>query len=180
MVVLANVLPNKGLHRLLEVLSELTDPIWQLNVVGNLDMDTPYVERVKSAVTSLGLLDRVVFSGVKNGDELARILNDSHLLVLPFSHEGFGIAFIEGMAFGLPAIGSTAGAAKETIRHGRNGFLVRPGEKSLLLDAIRLLFENRDLLTQLSLEAAATYRQHPKWAVSMAAVEKYLRGLVIE
>jgi glycosyltransferase involved in cell wall biosynthesis len=177
MVFLANVLPDKGLHRLLEILSKLADPIWQLNVVGDLGMDPAYVQRIMRAVATGGLTDRVFFSGTKNGSELAEILNDSHVLVLPFSHEGFGIAFVEGMAFGLPALGSTQGAAGETIRHGHNGFLVAPGDAQALIDAIRLLFANRRRLTQMSLNASANFRQHPKWDVSMAAVEAFLHRL---
>jgi glycosyltransferase involved in cell wall biosynthesis len=178
LVFLANVLPDKGLHRVLEDLSELTAPIWQLTVVGDLDMDPSYVDRIMTAADVRGLAKRVHFSGARNGAALAKILNTSHVLVLPYSHEAFGIAFVEGMAFGLPAVGSTAGAARETIRHGHNGFLIHPADRHALTDSIRLLAQNRDRLERMSLNAYATFRQKPNWAAGTAAVEAFLGRLI--
>jgi len=52
-------------------------------------------------------------------DRLQEKLAQAHVLVLPSSYEGFGMVYLEGMAFGLPAIGTTAGAACEIIRRGK-------------------------------------------------------------
>ena len=60
------------------------------------------------------------------------LLPQHHLLAVPSSYEGFGIVYLEGMHFGLPAIAGTDGAAKEIITHGQNGFLVRPGNPQAL------------------------------------------------
>jgi glycosyltransferase involved in cell wall biosynthesis len=174
LIFLANLLPDKGLHAVLDALRELPQPIWRLTVVGSLTMDRPYAARILSTVAARGLAERVFFCGPKNGAALADVLNRSHVLLLPYSHEAFGIAFVEGMAFGLPAVGSTAGAAKETVHHGSNGFLIHPLDKNALKDSIRRLSENRTLLTQMSLNAYATYRKHPTWAAAMAAVEAFL------
>ncbi len=85
--------------------------------------------------------------------ELAARCAASHLLAVPSSYEGFGIVYLEGMHFGLPAIAGTAGAAKEIIRHGHNGFLVPPGDAAALAHAINLLMEDRELLKRMSLTA---------------------------
>lgn len=41
---------------------------------------------------------------------------NAHTLIVPSSYEGFGIVYLEGMSFGLPAIGTTAGAASELVQ----------------------------------------------------------------
>ena len=46
-------------------------------------------------------------------------------MVVPSSYEGYGIVYREGMAFGLPAIGTTSGGASEIITDGENGYLSR-------------------------------------------------------
>ena len=69
---------------------------------------------------------------VSTAESLAR----SHLLAVPSSYEGFGIVYLEGMAFGLPALASSAGGAQEIIRHGETGWLVPPGEPVGLARAI--------------------------------------------
>jgi len=50
------------------------------------------------------------------------------------------------MQFGLPAIAGDAGAAKEIITHGDNGFLVPPGNPEALAHYIELLIRDRELL----------------------------------
>jgi glycosyltransferase involved in cell wall biosynthesis len=53
------------------------------------------------------------------------IMLGAHFLFLPSRAEAYGQAFCEAMAFGVPAIGSTAGGIPTIIRDGQNGF-VRP------------------------------------------------------
>ncbi|MFZ1987246.1 MAG: glycosyltransferase, partial [Desulfatitalea sp.] len=59
--------------------------------------------------------DSVRFIGPLQDDELVRVFSTSHLFCMPYAYEGFGIAILEAMAFGLPAIGCRDGAAGETI-----------------------------------------------------------------
>ena len=80
---------------------------------------------------------------------------------MPSSYEGFGIVYLEGMQFGLPAIAGTAGAAKEIITHGHNGFLVPPGNPEALAHHIELLIRDRELLLKMSLAAHQSRRGPP-------------------
>ena len=50
------------------------------------------------------------------------------LLLATSLFEGFGTAVVEAMAVGLPVVASAVGAAPEYIEHGRNGYLVEPGD----------------------------------------------------
>jgi len=93
---------------------------------------------------------------------------------MPFSHEGFGIAYIEAMAFGLPAIGSSKGAAKEIIQHEHNGFLVPPGDRVLILKYLSQLYEDRDRMMEMSNAALDTFEAHPKWGETMEAIHNFL------
>ena len=74
----------------------------------------------------------VFLHGSLNNQPLIKKLKNAHVLVVPSSYEGFGIVYLEGMGFGLPAIGTTAGAAGEVIRDGVDGFLIQPGDCSLV------------------------------------------------
>ena len=83
---------------------------------------------------------------------------------------------MEGMAFGCPAIGTTAGAAGEIIKNGRNGYLIDVGETAVLAQHLQNLMANRPLLTQLSLAAYTTNQQHPSWDESMAKITQFLEA----
>jgi glycosyltransferase involved in cell wall biosynthesis len=106
--------------------------------------------------------------------ELSHYLTDNHLLVVPSSYEGFGIAYLEAMGFGLPAIGSTAGAAKEIITHGINGYLVTPGDSRTLSVHINSLIENREQLCTMAFAALDRFTQHPSWSETGRAVHQFL------
>jgi glycosyltransferase involved in cell wall biosynthesis len=82
------------------------------------------------------------------------------------------------MQFGLPAIAGTAGAARELIRHGHNGFLVPPGDAAALARYISLLMEDRELLKRLSLAAHRAAAAHPTWNDSAARVRAFLQSFM--
>jgi glycosyltransferase involved in cell wall biosynthesis len=82
------------------------------------------------------------------------------------------------MHFGLPAIAGTAGAAKELIRHGHNGFLVPPGDVAALARSISLVIEDRELLKRLSLTAHSSAAAHLTWNESAARVRAFLQSFL--
>jgi glycosyltransferase involved in cell wall biosynthesis len=97
---------------------------------------------------------------------------------MPYAYEGFGIALLEAMGFGLPVIGSTRGAAQEMIRSGVNGYLVGPGNGFALGPMIEELFFDRRRLLRMSLAARQHFEQHPTWSQSMTRAEGFLVELV--
>ncbi|MCL6560346.1 MAG: glycosyltransferase, partial [Firmicutes bacterium] len=129
---LGNVIPRKGLHTLLTALERLPPGDWHLTVAGRLDMDPAYMRRVRGTVARRRWEGQVEFTGVLWEREVALCLARSHLLAVPSFYEGFGIVYLEGMAFGLPALATTKGAAQEIITSGKDGFLIAPGDAATL------------------------------------------------
>lgn len=171
---LGNLIPRKGLDQLLAALSSIPDGDWTLNVVGNLDMDPAYVNNVKQILSESDFEDRVTFSGFLEIDDLQRVISESHVLVLPSEYEGFGIAYLEGMGFGLPAIATTGGGAVEIISHGEDGFLVPPGDKNQLVYYLCQLMDDRQLLAKMSVAARQRYLKHPSWEETSATIRKFI------
>lgn len=171
---LGNVIPRKGLHTLFDALGELSHHAWHLTVVGDLAFAPRYVTEVKQQVGRLSVTGKVDFLGTVTDSELSRYLIDSHLLVVPSSYEGFGIVYIEAMGFGLPVIGSKAGAAKEIITHGIDGYLVTPGDTRTLSVHINGLIEDRNKLRAMSLAALDRFSQHPSWSDTGRAIHQFL------
>jgi len=174
LIFLGNVIPRKGLHTLLAALAMLSSESWELTVVGSLDFDPPYARAMHQYVAEAALAERVRFLGAVNGADLADILRRSHILVVPSSYEGFGIVYVEGMGFGLPAIASLAGAASEIITHCQDGYLVPPEDAGTLADCLRLLLHDRDRLVEMSLAARRRYLAHPTWEHTCQHIREYL------
>ncbi|MEJ2093103.1 MAG: glycosyltransferase family 4 protein, partial [Syntrophobacterales bacterium] len=175
---LGNVIPRKGLHTLLEALARVPREGWRLTVVGGLEVDRAYVQQMQRQIDGAGLRRQVEFTGILEEEGLASRLAQSQVLAVPSSYEGYGIVYLEGMAFGLPALATTAGGAQEIITSGRDGFLIAPGDAGALAEQIRTLGDDRDLLLKMSLNAQARFAAHPTWEDAGAATHQFLRSLV--
>jgi glycosyltransferase involved in cell wall biosynthesis len=95
-------------------------------------------------------------------------------MVVPSSYEGYGVVYVEGMGFGLPAIGTTAGAAQEIITHGEDGFLAQPDDSAAVAHALRVLITDRERLAQMGQAARRRYQAQPGWAHTCAQIREFL------
>ena len=173
LVFVGNIIRRKGLLVLLEALLKLPPHTCQLTVVGNTDLDALYM-RVVYHLLMVTNLTGVTLTGVVDETELAKVLAQGDVLVVPSEHEGFGIVYLEGMSFGLPAIGTTSGGAREIIKEGMNGYLVPPNDPTALADCLQGLASDRAKLVQMSLAARERFRAQPGWNDSMACVRQAL------
>ena len=85
--------------------------------------------------------------------------------MLPSRYEGFGMAYAEAIAHGLPVIGTTAGAIPETVPDSA-GVLVPPDDVPALAAALRRLIESRRERVQLAEGARIAAKHLPTWAES--------------
>lgn len=170
---LANVTPLKGLHVLLDAL-ELVTSDFSLDVVGSLTVDPQYAQKLQQRVAAGGLNSKILFHGILDGENLTEMLRRSQALIIPSFYEGFGISYLEGMAFGLPAIGTSAGAIPQLISDGVNGYLIEPGDSNMLAKLIAQLASDRGLLTRLSLVALERFRLQPTWDQSAQTIRAFI------
>ncbi len=176
-IFVGNLIPRKGLHTLLEALARMPSGQAVLDVVGREDADPAYAQRMRALVKRLGVEYQVRFHGYQDDDGLAALLRQAHVLAVPSAYEGFGIVYLEGMAFGLPALAGNRGAAHEIITPGENGDLLPPHDAVALAALLTRLHADRDLLTRMAFAAQDRFRRHPTWDESMARVETWLRTL---
>ncbi|MFN2105416.1 MAG: glycosyltransferase family 4 protein [Candidatus Promineifilaceae bacterium] len=179
-----NLIPRKGLHFLVEALSQLSHEDWQLDVVGDTTISPAYTRRIQHQIGAANLSQRISLHGATTDEELAQIYRQHQLLAVPSEYEGFGIVYLEGMGFGLPAIATSAGAAggptgTGLIYEGQNGCLVEVGQTAVLARRIHHLHQDRGELTRLSLNARQTYLNWPTWDESMAGVHAFLHQIAL-
>ncbi len=175
---LGNIIPRKGLHTLIDGVARLPSGSWSLTAAGSLRTDPACSRAIKQQIARLGLTDSIDLPGPLAGDALIEHFTASHVLAMPSSYEGFGIAYLEGMAFGLPAIATTAGAAHEIITHGTDGFLMPPGDSTALAGYLQMLAEDRKRLLQMSLAARSRFDRHPTWEQTAETIRTFLRERV--
>jgi glycosyltransferase involved in cell wall biosynthesis len=167
-----NVTRRKGLDALVGGLATV-DGDWRLTVVGDTTVDPEYVDRVRRQVRAEGVEDRVTVAGRLPDDELAAALREHHLLAVPSRYEGYGIVYLEGMSFGLPALASRAGGAAEFVDDDC-GFLVDPGDRAAVASHVAALLADRDRLAETGVAARRRYEAHPSWEASAARARELL------
>ncbi len=170
---LGNVIYRKGLHTLLKAVRG-QQSAFRVDVVGSLDSEPIYTRAMREKVNVLGLKSKVFFHGALDNEPLVEKLKQAHVLVVPSGYEGYGIVYLEGMGFGLPAIGTTAGAAGEIISHGKDGYLIEADDSIALAEHLREIEENRELLLTMSLNALKRYQSQPKWEQTAGQIRGFL------
>jgi len=170
--------PVKGLAALLTALARVPREIWRLTLVGDMLADRRGRCDARAIIAAHGLEGQVTFRGRLDGDELKAVCSRSHVFAMPFAHEGFGIAALEAMGFGLPVIGSSAGGVREFVRHGENGFLVAPGDHESVRRQIEALHRDRNRLIAMGTAAFNTGRTWPSWQQALEPACVFLEKLM--
>lgn len=145
-------------------------PAARLRIVG----DGPCLAGSRRLADQLGLAHTVTFTGaLASTAELDGEYRRARLFCLPSRQEGFGIVFLEAMAYGLPIAGVAAGAVPEVAPANRTSVLVPPGDVEALAAALVRLLTERELAVRLG-SAGPQLASSFDWT---SAARAFLHGL---
>jgi teichuronic acid biosynthesis glycosyltransferase TuaC len=131
--------------------------------------DGPCREPLERLASELGVADRVRFLGQLDNPEAVARAATCDLFVMPGVEEPFGVAFVEAMAAGLPAIGSRGEGGPEDIAAAGPGMiLVEPDDPVALAEVLDQLTRDRSELTRLGVAARETVAANFTWERSGA------------
>jgi len=141
----ANFFPNKGLHCLIEGMSELVKrhPNLALLLVGDGPLRIELMEETKK----FNLTDKVFFLG--HVDNIPHVLKLFDIFVLPSLKEGFPWAILEAMAAKRAIVATEVGGIPEMIVDGESGVLIKPGDIDSLVRKIHDLLADPQLRDEL-------------------------------
>jgi glycosyltransferase involved in cell wall biosynthesis len=145
------ILPRKGVGDLVEALPRL--PAARLRLIGPARPD--YERTLRQQATRLGVAGQIEWLGVKLEDDIARVMADSDLLVLPSLVENMPMCIGEAFAAGVPVVSTTAAGIPDWVEHGQTGWLVPPGNAAALAEAMAGLLADPALRARLAAAARA-------------------------
>jgi glycosyltransferase involved in cell wall biosynthesis len=105
--------------------------------------------------------------------DLEQLLLGADLFVLASRFEGYGMAYAQAIAHGLPVVGTTAGAIPEAVPP-RAGILVPPNDVEALAGVLCRLLRDRGERRKLAAGARSAIRHLPKWT---DAAKQFARAL---
>jgi glycosyltransferase involved in cell wall biosynthesis len=126
--------------------------------------DGPERTRLQAQAASLGLSAHVEFRGQLDPAEARTVARSASLFVMPSVEEAFGVAYVEAMAGGVPAIGSRGEDGPEEIAAAGGGIaLVPPRDVDALCTRIDTLLSDPSALAGMAREARATVEAEFTW-----------------
>ncbi|HEY4167442.1 MAG TPA: glycosyltransferase family 4 protein [Reyranella sp.] len=167
---------RKSFDLLVEALAPLTDRPWRLVIAGDRTRDPAATARLDGLIAQHRVGERIDVPGTVSPDQLEALYAGADLFVLTSRFEGYGMAFAEALAHGLPVIGTTGGATPYTVPASA-GRLVAPGDIAALTGTLRELIDNDDLRRTLAAGARAAAARLPSWAGSGVAFSDLLTRL---
>jgi glycosyltransferase involved in cell wall biosynthesis len=159
------VVPRKGFDVLVAALAILSDLPWHLTIAGDRTRDPACAAQLDADIARFGLADRVAVLGAVPDSKIAELYANADLFVLASRFEGYGMAFAEALAHGLPVIGTRAGAIPDTVPQGA-GVLVPLDDSHALATGLRCLIENSDERRRMAACARGAWVAQPSWAES--------------
>lgn len=162
MLAIGAATPRKGYDVLMAASALLLDLPWRLVIVGDLGRDAGATARLNADIARFNLGDRVLLTGAVSAERLEAHYASADLFVLASRFEGYGMAFAEAIAHGLPVVGTTAGAIPETVPASA-GLLAPPNDVGAFSVALRRLIEDSAERRRLAASARAAAAALPTW-----------------
>lgn len=121
------------------------------------------IDELKAEVESLGLGNKVYFTGYMDHKSLCKLYKCADIAVFPSTYEPFGIVALEGMLAGNPIVVSDIGGLNEIVEHGVNGMKSYAGNSNSIADSILTLLFDHKLCNEISKNAKNKVKELYNW-----------------
>lgn len=144
-------------YKLGRELSQQIEHLCLLVVGGPYDGKSETFEQSRRLAKELGGTVEIQFLGSRN--DIPALLPAMDVYLVPSKEEPFGRVVIEGMAAGLPVVGSNNGGIPEMITDGQDGFLRSPEDLSGWVTVVKTLLRNPELRRRIGKSARKTVEE---------------------
>jgi glycosyltransferase involved in cell wall biosynthesis len=170
------VVPRKGYDVLIAGLAPLRGMAWRLTIAGDRRRDPQTAAGLDGEIARHKLGGHVSVLGAVSGDHLAALYADADAFVLASHFEGYGMAYAEALAHGLPLIGTTGGAIPNTVPADA-AILVAPGDIAALTAALRAVIESPQQRLRMAEAARQAAQRLMSWRQSAEIFSRALEAL---
>ena len=182
LLVIGRVQPYKGQDFALEVFARLVTLSLKSEALANLTLSivgtpTPGAEAfaggLHAQADELGISNRVAFLGAQTRDEVADLLADSTVTLIPSRSETFGLVALESAAAGTPVVAQRVGGLTESVADGVSGVLLDSRDASVWAQELLDLLADPERLAALRTTARDFALRHSWRQAAERSVSAY-------
>ena len=154
---LGRIEPNKGMTELLAAMKKLkAEGIrFKARFAGKEQTEGEYLPKFKEA-----LGDDFEYCGLVSGESKREFLGSLDVFVMPTYFEGLPMSLLETMGYGVVPVVTQVGSIPTVVKDGENGLFVKVKDVQSIVEAIRRLEQDRNLLARLSEKAEDTIKEN--------------------
>jgi glycosyltransferase involved in cell wall biosynthesis len=141
---------RKGFRDLIRAFAMVRDagPGWTLVLAGNGE-----IEEGRRLANELGVADQVSFAGWVDGAEKERLFRQASIFCLPSYAEGFPMAVIDAITYGIPVVTTPVGGILDVLEAEKDILVFEPGDIATLAGQLKRLIDSGELRNNLSRHA---------------------------
>lgn len=160
LLTVASLTFRKGHDILIDALAKIPHIPWQAHFVGSMEFDPEWATYLQQKVINYGFTKRILFLG--GIADTKHEYQQADLFVLPSHYEGYGMAFAEALAFGLPIVATQVDSISSLVPKAA-GVLVPPNNSHELATTLNHLLS--DPIKRKRLQAGAQHAAStlPSW-----------------
>ncbi|MEK6589623.1 MAG: glycosyltransferase family 4 protein, partial [Nitrospinota bacterium] len=153
-IFVGNISLRKGVHYLLEAISELRLKDFEVAFIGSISDDAKTILKKYDGYYKY-------YCNV-NHNELYKFYSNSSVFILPSIEEGLAMVIAEAMACGLPVIVTKNTGGEEIVRNGIDGFIIPVRDSEAIKEKILYFYENEDKRQEMG-DSAREYIKKFSW-----------------
>jgi phosphatidylinositol alpha-1,6-mannosyltransferase len=181
LLTVARLVPHKGQDVVIRALARLRAefPLLRYVIVGQGHDES----RLRQIAIDEGVGDAVIFAGELTDDDLPDAYASATIYVglsrvdREINAEGFGIAFVEAGASGVPVVAGDSGGVRSAVRDGETGLVVPPTDVDAAVNAIALLLRDSDKRKELGSSGRRAVESFYNWDRVARETREFTRGV---
>ena len=173
-VFVGGIMKRKGVEILIAAIKKVKLKIPSIKVKFIGGYSRKYHKYLTNKIDKYQLLENTVFLGTKRSHEIAQILSESTLFILPTLIDNSPNSLAEAMAVGMPCIASNVGGIPSMIDDGENGILFPSMDSDILAEKIIKTLSNKEFMIKIGKNAKrVAYERNYKDRVVEQTVRVY-------
>lgn len=173
---LGRLVPQKGFDLALTAFRELVDQFPHASLI--IGGEGPMRAALEEQARTLGLTERVEFTGWIDPEQVPALINRATLVLLPSRREGLPLVSIQAAQMARPVVAARVGGLPEVVIDGETGVLIDPEDSAALARAIAFLLDHPHNTSQMGQAARQRAELFFGWTRYLDSVEKLYYQLV--